>query len=103
MDILKEFKNVRVFSEDNKPSLHKPILLLFALSQCYQNKRRLTSFRIIDKAFNDIFVAFSLPGKSTNSHYPFGKLENDGIWEVTESKYLKRTSVGHLSKNRVIR
>jgi|GEM_PF-887247 len=102
MDILNKFKNVRVFNEDNKPSLHKPILLLFALSQCYQNKERLISFKIIDKDFNKIFLVFSLPGKATNSHYPFGKLENDGIWEVTESKYLKRTSVGHLSKKELL-
>lgn len=99
MDILKKFQEVRVFSENNKPSLHKPVLLLFALSQCYHNQNRLISFAVIDQVFKEIFQELSLIGNSSNSHYPFGKLENDGIWEVTESKSLNRTSVGHLSKN----
>ena len=102
MDVLKRFQEVRVFRENNKPSLHKPVLLLFALSQCYQNENRLISFALIDQVFNLIFQKLSLPGDSCNSHYPFGKLENDGIWEVTESKFLKRTSVGHLSKKELL-
>ncbi|MCF7988202.1 MAG: hypothetical protein K9L60_11600 [Methylovulum sp.] len=102
MNILKKFQDVRVFSENNKPSLHKPVLLLFALSQCYHNEKRLISFAVIDQFFTLIFQKLSLSGKSSNSHYPFGKLENDGIWEVTESKFLKRTSVGHLSKKELL-
>lgn len=77
-------------------------MLLFALSQCYQNQDRLILFTKIDKAFNDIFSQLSLDGISSNSYYSFGKLENDGIWEVTESKNLKRTSVGHLFKKELI-
>lgn len=102
MDVFKKFQGVRVFSEDNNPSIHKPVLLVFALSQCYHNKNRLISFAVIDQFFNVIFQKLSLPGNSSNSHYPFGKLENDGIWEITESKFLKRTSVGHLSKKELL-
>ena len=102
MDVLKKFQEVRVFSENNKPSLHKPVLLLFALSQCYHNENRLISFAVIDRVFSVIFQKLSLQGNSSNSHYPFGKLENDGIWEVTESKFLKRTSVGHLLKKELL-
>jgi len=102
MDIAKKFREIRVYTEDNKPSLHKPVLLLFVLSQCYQNQNRLIPFETIDRAFKQIFTSFSLEGKAENSHYPFGKLENDGIWEVTDSKNLKRTSVGHLSKSELL-
>lgn len=59
-------------------------------------------FAKIDQAFNEIFFKFSLEGNSNNSHYPFGKLENDGIWEITESNTLKRASVGHLSKKELL-
>lgn len=102
MDVLKKFQDIRVFSDKNKPSLHKPVLLIFALSQCYRNESRLISFSMIDQVFHMIFQKLSLPGNSSNSHYPFGKLENDGIWEVEESKYLKRTSVGHLFKKELL-
>jgi len=102
MDIEKRFREIRVYTEDNKPSLHKPVLLLFALSQCYQNQNRLIPFETIDRAFQQIFTSFSLEGKAENSHYPFGKLENDGIWEVTDTKTLQRTAVGHLFKGELL-
>ncbi len=101
-DVLEKFKNIRVNYENGNPSLHKPVLLLIALSFCYKDKERLIDFKTFDTEFQKIFNKFSLDGKSDNSHYPFGKLENDGIWEVQNSKNLKRTSVGHLSKKELI-
>lgn len=97
--ILEQFDTINVYSEQGRHSLHKPVLLLYALAQCHQKKDRLLSFFSIDKAFKDLFLKLSFDGKYENSHYPFGKLENDGIWEVIDSKILKRTSVGHLSKS----
>jgi hypothetical protein len=97
-----KFQAVRVYKEQGKWSVHKPILLLYALSQCRHNKERLLSFNDIDIVFKECFLKFNFDGKADNSHYPFGKLENDGIWEVKNSKQLKRTSVGHLFKNQLL-
>jgi len=102
MDIFKEIKNVRVYQEAGVPSLHKPVMLLISLSRCYHEKNRLCLFSELDEQFCELFIKFSLPGKSDNSHYPFGKLENDGIWEVENSATLKRTSAGHLFKKELV-
>ncbi|MGD7035687.1 DUF4007 family protein [Methylotuvimicrobium buryatense] len=101
-EILNTFKSIRVYKENDQISLHKPILLLYALAQCFHGKDRLLGFQGIDNAFQDIFLKLDIQGKSENAHYPFGKLENDGIWEVTGSKILKRTSVGHLYKKELL-
>jgi hypothetical protein len=101
-EVINRFQAVKVFKEQGKISLHKPVLLLYALAQCWHGKERLLHFYEIDKAFKDIFIRFSLSGEYKNSYYPFGKLENDGIWEVTNSKNLKRTSVGHLYKSELL-
>jgi hypothetical protein len=101
-NILEQFKAIHVYSEQGKPSLHKPVLLLYALAKCHHKQDRLLNFYSIDKFFKEFFLKFSFDGKYENSHYPFGKLENDGIWEVTESNTLKRTSVGHLSKKELL-
>ena len=98
MDIFNEFKKIKVYQGSGVPSLHKPVMLLIALSHCYLEKDRLCLFSELDEKFCELFLKFSLVGKSENSHYPFGKLENDGIWEVENSVTLMRTSVGHLSK-----
>lgn len=101
-EILEKFRNIRTFREKGKISLHKPILLLYVLAQCHHKKERMLNFYSIDKAFKSLFLNLSINGKYENSHYPFGKLENDGIWEVENSKNLKRTSVGHLSKKELL-
>jgi len=98
MDILNEFKKIRVYQEGGVFSLHKPVMLLIALSRCRLGERRLCLFSEFDEKFCEFFRKFSLDGKSENSHYPFGKLENDGIWQVENSEILKRTGAGHLFK-----
>ena len=100
--VFDQFKAVRVYKEAGKPSLHKPVLLLYALSQCYQGQNRLIPFSVVDQVFNEFFYKFSLVGLPSNSHYPFGKLENDGIWEVIGSELLNRTSAGHLFKKELL-
>ncbi|MFI3215889.1 MAG: hypothetical protein QX192_03705 [Methylococcales bacterium] len=101
-DIFEQFKAIRAYKENDKFSVHKPILLLYALSQCNVHNERLLSFHTIDKAFAKCFERFNFEGVAKNSHYPFGKLENDEIWEVENSKRLKRTSAGHLHKKQLI-
>lgn len=102
MDIFHKFENVRVYQEGSVASLHKPVMLLIALDHCYRNHNRMMSFFQLDSEFRKIFLKFNLEGKFDNSHYPFGKLENDGIWEVKNSKNLRRTSVGHLHKKELL-
>ena len=98
-NIIDLFANIRVYSEKNRPFLHKPILLIFALGRCYNQKDRMISFVSIDKALKQLFSQFYPFGLDAgNTHYPFGKLENDKIWEIERSAELKRTSVGHLSR-----
>jgi hypothetical protein len=100
--VFDEFKAIRVYKEQGKWSVHKPVLLLYALSQCLHKNARLLSFYDVDRVFRNCFTTFHFEGKSDNSHYPFGKLENDNIWEVIDSKKLKRTSVGHLFKSELL-
>ena len=102
-DIELLFQNIRTHSENGKPFLHKPLLIVFALGQCYLEKRRMISFHEIDKRLTNIFHKFYPEGlEKNNTHYPFGRLENDKMWEVENSQYLSRTSVGHLLKKELI-
>nr|WP_305908046.1 DUF4007 family protein [Methylomarinum sp. Ch1-1]MDP4520850.1 DUF4007 family protein [Methylomarinum sp. Ch1-1] len=98
MDILQKFENIRAYKEDGVTSIHKPVMLLIALSHCYKQHNRFIPFSQLDNEFRGFFFKFNLEGRYQNSHYPFGKLENDDIWEVEDSKNLSRTSVGHLHK-----
>lgn len=97
--LLEKFATIRVYKEGGKLFLHKPLLLLYALGQCHQGRARLISFQNIDRELRRLFSEFYPEGNiAENTHYPFGKLENDQIWEITDSKSLSRTRVGHLFK-----
>ncbi|MGX2041393.1 hypothetical protein ACWJKU_14855 [Methylocaldum sp. MU1018] len=100
MDSLESaFLHIRTYSEGGKPSLHKPLLILFALGRCYAGHQRMIPFSDVDVALTKLFDEFyPVASDSGNTHYPFGRLETDGVWEVQHSSTLKRTSAGHLFK-----
>ncbi|MBU2569721.1 MAG: hypothetical protein KJ725_06720 [Gammaproteobacteria bacterium] len=102
MDIIKKFENIRVYNESREPSFHKPVMLLLALSYCYKSNERMINFSLFDKDFKKIYLLLQLKGNYENSYYPFGKLENDGLWEVESSRNLRRTSIGHLHKKELL-
>lgn len=101
--LIQKFLNVKVYKESGREFLHKPLLLIYMLGQVYQGNNRLVSFCKIDQQLMLLFDKFYPQASiAKNTHYPFGRLENDGIWEVTESKTLSRTSVGHLLKSELL-
>ena len=98
-----KFLNIRTYLEAGLPALHKPLLVLFMLGRYYLSKERLVPFVLVDNALTQLFDSFyPAASERLNTHYPFGKLENDGLWEVEHSRILKRTSVGHLSKSELL-
>jgi predicted restriction endonuclease len=101
--IEERFANIRTYSEGGQRSLHKPLLLLFALGYCYLGRERMISFSVIDEALIRLFDKFyPAASERANTHYPFGRLEFDGIWELEQSATLSRTSVGHLFKSELL-
>jgi hypothetical protein len=101
-EIIKLFANVNVRVSNGKPNLYKPVLLLYALKQCYLGNERLTLFNAIDIELSIIFKNLFPNEKNHNFHYAFGRLENDSIWEITNSSDLKRTNSGDLYKSELI-
>jgi hypothetical protein len=96
------FFNINVRTVNDKPVLYKPVLVLYALGQCYLKNDRLISFKVIDLELSDIFKNFFPNEPYNNFYYSFGRLEKDGIWEVVNSKNLKRSSSGDLIKSELI-
>ncbi len=61
---------------------HKPLLILFALSQCQRTNERFISYTEIDNKLRDLLIEFGPTRKSYHPEYPFWRLQNDGIWEL---------------------
>ena len=82
--------NLRTAKTKGQLNTSKPLLLLIALSRCLKNEDRLELFDIYEKEANRI-----AKHQNTQIQYPFGRLVNDGLWEISEHD-LKRTSSGDL-------
>ena len=100
MNLREKFKNIKIYTDSQGSSLHKPLLIVYAIGKIIRNNERWLSFADINQEVESIFQRF-LSSKSNykNTHYPFGKLENDGLWEIENSEFLQRTSAGHLIKS----
>ena len=84
IDQLKEtLNNISVWKKGGQRAPHKPLLILYALSQCIQRKNRLIKFSEIDSKLGQLLRDFGPLRKSYHPEYPFWRLQNDGIWEVT--------------------
>ncbi len=102
MDTFSLFKAINVRKVNESYSLYKPLLLIHALSKCYAGEKRLIEFSKIEFALNDIANKFTKHLEHRNFHYAFGRLENDGIWEIENSKELGRSNSGDLIKSELL-
>ncbi|WMP17244.1 hypothetical protein [Thiothrix lacustris] len=96
--ILSFFDGLRVKKTGGFFSVHKPLLLLVALARCFHKKERLVSFLSYENelaVFRDYFDDFSV-------QYPFGRLVNDGLWEVEDYDELIKSSSGDISRTELI-
>ena len=88
-------ESINVYKHDNKYSLHKPLLLLIALHNCLNKEPRLTLFSRYEalqkKWFSDL--------DQCDFSYSFGRLVNDGIWEVEGLSHIRKSSSGDLYRS----
>jgi putative restriction endonuclease len=82
-DIKKQFEKITLWKRGGERAPHKPLLILFALSQCLRSNERLISFPEIDKKLKELLIDFGPTRKSYHPEYPFWRLQNDGIWELS--------------------
>ena len=74
------FLQLRVNVDSDGPALPKPLLLLFALGRLLRGEGKMLAFSEVDSELYRLFLRFFPKGSfSSNTHYPFGKLQNDGV------------------------
>lgn len=87
------FRNLNLWSRGDQRAPHKPLLVLLALARVQAGKPRLMPFNEIDQSLKLLLQSFGRPSKSYHPEYPFWRLQNDGIWEVSDmALFSKRKS-----------
>lgn len=88
--IKSKISNIKVWKRHDEEAPHKPLLLLLALSWVAEGRNRLHTFSAIELPLKNLLIKFGPNRKTYHPEYPFWRLQNDGLWEVTGAERLKR-------------
>lgn len=90
--ILKKFETLQQWGSKGERAPHKPLLVLYAIGKLLQGDKRLISYTDdIEENLKNLLREFGPRRDNYNPHYPFWRLQNDGIWEVTDSEKIGLT------------
>lgn len=84
--VLKAFEGIRVFQRGEQRAVHKPLLILLALSRVARNDTRMIEFSDIEDQFKQLLSEFGPSSAPGSRHYPFWHLATDGIWQLDGPK-----------------
>jgi putative restriction endonuclease len=87
--ILNLFEQINVWKRGDQRAPHKPLLLLLALGRLERDDSRLVSFEEVDEKLRPLLLEFGPPRQSYHPEYPFWRLQNDGLWELTHAADLE--------------
>ena len=87
-EFLRKIAGIRVATRDGRRAPHKGLLILLALGRLSQNKPRLASYeKDIRKPLRQLLEEFG-PSTEPRPAYPFWRLRNDDLWEVSGADHL---------------
>ena len=102
MNLDDKLLGLRRWKLGNRKAIHKPLLILYVLSEYKKGHARLFDFKyeIFDQ-LKLILDNFTNTSKNHRPEYPFWRLQTDGFWEVITQREVSLTSSGDASKGQL--
>ena len=93
--ILQKFENLRQWGSGGERAPHKPLLVLYAIGKLLRGEDRLISYTDdIEENLENLLREFGPRRDRYNPHFPFWRLQNDEIWEVSDADRIRQTDSG---------
>lgn len=92
--IVQQFRNLTVWKRSGERAPHKPLLALYALGNLLHNKNRMIPFEEVDKNLDILLREFGPVRLNYRTEYPFWRLQNDKLWEVSGADKIKLNKSG---------
>ncbi|MXY54827.1 MAG: restriction endonuclease [Gammaproteobacteria bacterium] len=86
--VLSRLDNLRRGRHRGEYAPHKPLLLLYALGRLSEGDD-LVAYRDVDPVLRTLLRDFGPPRQTHHSEYPFWRLQNDELWQVTSKGQLQ--------------
>ena len=90
-EIIKKFEDLRVWKSAEERAPHKPLLVLYAIGKLLRNENRLISYSEVDTDLENLLREFGPRRSRQGTHVPFWRLQNDGVWEVSDADQIRLT------------
>ena len=93
--ILQRFETLHQWRSGGERAPHKPLLVLYAIGKLLRGEDRLISYADdIEENLKNLLREFGPRRDSYNPQFPFWRLQNDGIWEVSNAGKIGLTPSG---------
>ena len=93
--ILQKFETLRQWGSGGERAPHKPLLVLYAIGKLLRGEDRLISYtEDIEENLENLLKEFGPKRDSYNPQFPFWRLQNDEIWEVSDADNIRQTTSG---------
>ena len=96
--IIQKFQNLNLWKSGEKRAPHKPLLVIYAIGKLLQGENRLIPYSKIDQDLGELLKEFGPGQTNSGTQYPFWRLQNDGIWEVSDADKIGLTKSGDALK-----
>ena len=84
-DWLRRVAAIQRFASGGQRAPHKPLLLLTYLARVQSGAPRIMAYSALEQPLIEALDAFSST-PDARPHYPFKRLENDGLWEIAAER-----------------
>lgn len=100
--ILQIFQTLNIWRSDGARAPHKPLLVILAIGELLRGKGRLLPYSEIDTKLGELLAEYGPKRRPQGTHYPFWRLQTDGIWEVSDVEKIRLTASGDAFKGDLI-
>src|ERR1044071_9819912 len=80
------FRAITVWRRGDERARHKPLLTLYAIARLLRSRERMIPYAEVDRELGKLLIEFGSHRQSYHPEYPFWRLPNDGLWEVSPTE-----------------
>lgn len=81
-EIIQAFDRMRVWQRGDQRAVHKPLLVLYALSKIGIGGADMIDWNEVEPHLKELLEEFGPDSAAGSRHYPFWHLKTDGLWQL---------------------
>ena len=93
-EIIQRFENLNLWSSGGQRAPHKPLLVLYAIGRLLRDGIHLIPYTEIEVDLGRLLEQFAPRQSRQGTQFPFWRLQNDEVWEVTNADMIGLTASG---------